>query len=397
MTSRPPKPIKQKVPGLRQRFRQREGDWRVWWEPNGPQRAAGFQAVELDGSKPTWSVREAKKLNLQAGKTPKPITRKGPEPRNSIDAVRTGYLKSPKFLRLAEKTKSEYRKDINRIMERWQGTDVRKLTKPVIYTWYETLYGRHGAYVARRLVRMMSILMSYAELKGLIPINPLLRMGMTTPKARRRVVEWAEFDALNQAAEDLGYPNMRLAMHLSMFMGQRATDVFTARAADFVLKDTADLQLAGDDGRCLHWKLVRSKDKSQERLNHLVVHPNVLDMLTTALQAASSPRSHIVTRDTDGAIYNDTSFPTVFAKIREAAAKSCPSVFDVQFRDLRRTFSNNSRHANVASDDVDDALGNTSGTDPNLRQVYMPASDARAAEAIMAVTRPAKTDSKKSA
>ncbi|MDW3181742.1 hypothetical protein [Roseobacter sp.] len=380
--TKPAQPIKKKIPGLRQRYRQREGSWRVWWEPNAPQRAAGFQSVELDGQKPTWSIREAEKLNLQAGKTPTPTIRKGPEPKNSIDALRTAYLKSPKYLTKSEKTRAEYRKDLNRIIERWQGTDVRRMTKPVIFTWYEALYAKHGVYVSRRLIRMLSILMTYAEQRGMIPLNPCLRMGMITPKGRKRTATWTEYAALERAAEDLGHPKMRLAMGLSMFMGARATDVFTARAAEFVMHEV--------DGapRALHWKLVRSKDTTLERLSYLVVHPEVLDMLQEALAAATSPRSHIITRDPDGTIYNDTSFPTVFAKIREEAARHCPSVYDIHFRDLRRTFSNNARHAGVVSDDVDDALGNTSGTDANLRQVYMPASDARAAEAIMAVARP---------
>lgn len=379
--SKPAKPIRQKVSGLRQRWRARTSEWRVWWEPNNVQRAAGFEVVELDGTRPTWSVRQAKDLNLQAGvQTPPPTTPKVMA-QNSIDAVCAGYLHSPKFRNLAGKTQKEYRKDINRILTKWQGSDMRSLTKPVVFTWYEALYTAHGVAMSRRLVKMLSILMSYAELKGVVATNPLYRMQMITPKGRKRLATWDEFAALEAAAQILGDNGMQLALLLAMFQGQRATDIFTARASDFVVRKGA----AASD--LLHWQILRSKDTRLERHNQLVIHSEVAVILRQTLADVRAPTSRIVTRQ-DGAHYNDETFSKAFAVIRQKAAETCPSVADLQFRDLRRTFSNNARHANIASDDVDDALGNTSGTDPQMRQVYMPASDERAAAAINAIERP---------
>eukprot|EP00919_Chromeraceae_sp_WS-2016_P079842 GHVR01188887.1.p1 GENE.GHVR01188887.1~~GHVR01188887.1.p1 ORF type:complete len:110 (-),score=14.87 GHVR01188887.1:181-510(-) len=60
MTNRAP--ITDKVTGLRQR-RRANGSWRVWWEPNQSARDLGFDAVELNADRATWSVREAKRLN----------------------------------------------------------------------------------------------------------------------------------------------------------------------------------------------------------------------------------------------------------------------------------------------------------------------------------------------
>jgi hypothetical protein len=386
MSTQPPKPIKQKVPGLRQRYRARDG-WRVWWEPSKTQRLMGAKNVELRADQPTASVRKAKELNLKSGTAPKTETYRARTAPNSIEALRAAYLKSPQFLTKKPKTRFEYEKDIIRIVDRWQGTDVRKLTKPKIYSWYEELYAAHGVWVSKRLVRMLSILLSYAELKGIIPTNPVVRMRMITPKSRNRTIDWAEFDALDAAAQDLELTNMRLAMHLAMFMGGRVTDVFNARAASFIMR-TVDLDDGTGPQDRLHWRIVRSKDSTKQRLSYLVVHDDVLPLLSDALRAATAPQSPLVTRDHDARPFNDTSFPKEFARIREKAAETCPSVYDIQFRDFRRSFSNNSRHAGVVSDDVDDALGNTSGTDANLRQTYMPASDARAAKAILAIEHP---------
>ncbi|MEL6809093.1 MAG: hypothetical protein AAFO97_15075 [Pseudomonadota bacterium] len=375
--TKPAKPIKAPPAGLRQRWRARTSDWRVWWEPNATQRAAGFEAVELDGTRPTWSVREAEKLNRQASGPARTTAPAATAAGNSIDAVCVSYMASPRFYNLRPKTQQEYRKDIARILEKWQGSDMRKLTKPVVHNWYEALYDEHGRSVSRRLIKMLSILMSYAELKGVIYANPLHRMQMITPRPRQRTVAWHEFDALEAAAIDAGDEDMRLALYLGMFQGQRVTDVYSARAADFV---------SYEDGT-LVWRIVRSKDSQLERLNYLVIHPDVRPHLERAIATAQDPRARIIKR-LDGAHYADTTFPYAFAKIRKAAAEACPSVADIQFRDLRRTFSDNARHANIPSDDVDDALGNTAGTDARLRQVYMPQSDARAAEAILSIERP---------
>ena len=384
--TKPRKPIKNPPAGLRQRWRARSNDWRVWWEPNATQRAAGFEPVELNGSQPTWSIREAEKLNLQAGGPPKPDTRRAAATgKHAIDTICSEYLQSPRYLNLAAKTQSEYRKDINRILDKWGGTDLRKMTKPVAHTWYEALYRAHGAAVSRRLIKLLSIIMSYAELRGRIAQNPLHRMQMVTPKGRRRTASWAEFDALEAAAVELEDNGMRLAMYLSMFQGQRATDTFEARAKDFI----------EDEAGRVTWRLIRSKDTRLGRLNNLVLHDETLPLVNAAIAAADSPHARLVTRRSDGASFDHETFSKAFADIRAIAAKTCPSVSDLQFRDLRRTFSDNARHAGIHSDDVDDALGNTSGTDPGLRQIYMPASDERAEAAINAIQRPQKSAAKK--
>ena len=39
------------------------GAWRIWWEPETTLRELGFEPVELDPKRLTWSVREAERLN----------------------------------------------------------------------------------------------------------------------------------------------------------------------------------------------------------------------------------------------------------------------------------------------------------------------------------------------
>lgn len=399
MASRKP-PIAKPAPGLRQRWRVRTKDWRIWWEPSPAQRATGLKPVDLDADRLTWSNKKAAALSRQAEtnlQRRNPVARRIANPsKNSIDALVITFLdpKNRRFHRNSTAHKKNVRYDIGRILDRWGGTAVRSLTKPVVYTWYETLYADHGARLAQRLIGTLSTLLSYGALKGLVDVNPLIRMGLETPTPRARLISWPEYDALDAAADRLALPSMRLALALSMFMGQRGTDCWNVTAGAFV-------QHVIDRGQdpVLCWRLVRSKDR-KKKLSYLRVHPEVephIDAALARLAAADWPGAPIpddarlVIQDISGNPMNEHYFQKSFAKIRASAAERLPSVASAQFRDLRRTFSNNARHAGMVSDDVDDALGNTAGSDPNLRQVYMPASDERAASAIMAVQRPEET------
>lgn len=399
MSARKP-PISKPAPGLRQRWRARSRDWRIWWEPSASQRAAGLKVVELDANRLTWSNKKAAALTRQAEgalQRRNPVSRRNTNPgKNSIDALVTAYLdpKNRRFHKNSTSHKKNVRYDIGRILDRWGGTAARNLTKPVVYTWYETLCADHGLRLAQRLVGTLSTLLSYGALKGVVPYNPLIRMGMETPEPRARLISWPEYDALDAASDRLSLPSMRLTLALSMFMGQRGTDCWNVTAGDFVQH-----VIDKDQGPVLCWRLVRSKDRKQ-KLNYLQVHPEVrphIDAALARLAAADWPgapiddTARLVIQDNSGNPMNENYFQQSFAKIRAEAADRLPSVKTAQFRDLRRTFSNNARHAGMVSDDVDDALGNTAGSDPNLRQVYMPASDERAASAILAVQRPKET------
>ena len=393
-------PISKPAPGLRQRWRARTEDWRIWWEPSAAQRATGLKPIVLDADRLAWSNKEAAKLSRQAEtalQRRNPVARRNSNPsRNSIDALVTAFLvpNNRRFHKNSAAHKKNVRYDIDRILDRWSGTAVRSMTKPVIYTWYETLYADHGARMSQRLVGTLSTLLSYAALKGMVDVNPVIRMGMETPTPRARLITWAEYDELDAAADRLSLPSMRLALSLAMFMGQRGTDCWNVTAGDFALH-----AIDKDQDPVLCWRLVRSKDRKQ-KLNYLRVHPEVQPLVDAALArvaAADWPGApipndaHLVIQDISGNPMNEHYFQKSIAKIRAEAATRLPSVATIQFRDLRRTFSNNARHAGMASDDVDDALGNTAGSDPNLRQVYMPASDERAASAILAVQRPKDT------
>lgn len=360
-------------PRLRQRQRA-DGSWRLWWEPETAVRTLGFEAVELDAERVTWSQRQAENLNDKVAAArayiakPKAENRRG----TTVSQLIRAYQTSPKFETKKPKTQQDYRTAFAFIENKWGSSVISDFTKPIIYDWYETLWHNNGRYMALATIRKFSVLFSYAERKGWCDTNPCLRLQMHVPMERSRVVSWDELDALLAAAIDLGRPSVAACIALSFFMGQRQTDVVNAQRADF-------------DGK--YWRLLRSK---RGNLGVLELNPDALPYLRPML-AAYQDQPALIISETTGKPYLADNFRDVWARVRSRAARSLPSVSNIQFRDLRRSFGANARAAGASERDVADALGNKAHTDPGLSATYMPASAETAARAVDAARRPKPT------
>ena len=90
----------------------------------------------------------------------------------------------------------------------------------------------------------------------------------------------------------------------------------------------------------------------------------------------------------DGQSFLADHFRHRFGDVRKAAAKRQPSLRDVQFRDLRRSWAWWSREGGSTERDRADGLGNQSDKNARLGQTYNPASFAGAQRAVEAMRRP---------
>ena len=236
MTRRPKGPVGDPPPNLRQRQRA-DGSWRVWWEATGPLRKLGFTSVELDADAPLKAAREARRLNAAVDEArltgTAPRSKRGPV---CIEDVVEDYKRGIHYLEsLAPKTRDSYAKGLRLIIAKWGDVPVTDFTKPMARTWYESLYRDAGKWQAPALIRLLSIIMNHAELRGWRAenSNPCMRLGVSIPRGRARVVTWPEYDALQAAAVKAGLPSIGLAMALSYLAGQRETDVMMALRGDF--------------------------------------------------------------------------------------------------------------------------------------------------------------------
>lgn len=382
--------------GLRQRPRA-DGSWRIWWEPTPAEKALGFSAVELDPTRPTWSINQAKTLNKEveqarAGKTP---VRTGPGG-HTIDALIADYKRSRHYTGKKPGTLRSYNTNLNAIGRKWGSEPVASFTKPVMDMWYETLLNNSGADYARQLVGMMSILFTHAERRGWRPerSNPCFNLGIKTATRRDRVATWEEFDALLTAADKLGWPAMAAAIGIATLNPPRQGDVISAKLDDF-----NEHQFKAADG-CNCTRLVWGKNL-QKRGNQNVVpiHQLIEQRIRNLKATASEGQEYLLLDPATGRPYTGDLFRKRWASIRAAAAKACPSLTEegntLQFRDLRRTFGAWARAAGASKGDVGDVLGNSAGQNPTLAGIYMPPTFYTALRAIDAVQRPQKDERKK--
>ncbi|MEO1024056.1 MAG: hypothetical protein AAFX07_00700 [Pseudomonadota bacterium] len=383
------KPIPDKIMRLRQRQRA-NGTWRIWWEPEKAVRARGFEPVELDADRPSWSVRQAERLNRDVSRSNTDTPRSGGR---TIGDLIERYTASRKFRDLPETTQASYRKNLKLIDDKWGNQAVAYFTKSVMHTWYETLFEHSGQWQAKALIRMMSVMFSYAELIGWRQdnSNPCFRLGMKQPAGRKRTASWAELDALTAAADDLGHPAMALAVLLSALQGQRQTDVRLARAQDF---DQVTLPAA--DGRDQEtiwiWYWTRSK---RQNAGIAPIHAELQPRLSAALDAHPVEFEELLIDAATGRPLSADLFQKRWAKVRDAAAKTLPSIAGLQFRDLRRTFGNFARAGGASIDDTADVLGNSAATSPALREVYMASQLDTSRRAIEAIKRPKDEEEKR--
>lgn len=376
------------VKGMRQRQRA-DGSWRLWWEPSAADRARGIKPVDLDADRPSWSIRKAKELNKDAAPDRAPRTGVGGR---TLDALCELYLTSRFFLDKAPSTQADYEGKIAAIRKKWGTWAVIDFTKPVMNEWYETLLSTGKKDWAGHLLGMMSILMSFAEIQGWRPenSNPCFRMKRKGQTKRDRIAEWAEYDALIEAADamaDEGAPVMRAvaaAIALATMTAQRQTDICQARIEDF--KERACTDDAGQPSTALVWELTRSKRKTA---GAIPIHPEILWRIRNLLDTAEEDQTYLLL-DVTGKPFTKYRINRFYRQVRDRAARTEPRIKSLQFRDLRRTFGNWARMGGADKSDVADVLGNKADQDAGLSQIYMAPSLEAVLRAQAAVQRPKK-------
>ncbi len=402
MTRRPRGPVGDPPPRLRQRQRA-DGSWRVWWEPEGAVKKLGFASVELDAAAPLKAARDARKLNEAVDQAritgSAPRSKRGPV---SIEDVVEDYQRSIHFAeRLSDTTKRVRRSRLRLIVRKWGDVPVSDFTKPMAHAWYEALYRDAGQHQAVALIGILSVLMTHAERRGWREANsnPCLQIGVTIPKGRARAVDWAEYDALVAAAARVGLPSVGLAVALSYLAGQRQTDVIGARRGDFSERQVIWPGTA-QPVPVWAWSLQRSKTGAS---GTIMLHAELAPQVAAVLDRPAPADAHLIVEERVGRPYDLDLFQKRWVEVRAAAIAGadgiapCPSLEDVQFRDLRRSFAVNARRGGASVNDAGDVLGNSAAKDARIKGTYMPPEFFTAARAVTAVARPKPEDERKEA
>lgn len=383
MARKPASPFVVSGDGLRHRQRA-DGSWRLWWEPTARQRKLGAKPVELDADRPGHAQAEARRLAKAWSGPAAPAAPFQPRGRSVNDLIHA-YKRDRLYLKLAASTRVSYDSDMSTIAAKWGAQPVVLLDKPVMRTWYESLLAAKGPHRAKALVTMTGILMGFAEVLGWRPegSNPCSQLRMETPAPRQRRATRAEIAALLDAARRLKSWDMLAAIGLELVAGQRVNDVMLARAADFARIPLEDA-LTGQRRQVWVWSFRQTKrGKRVDVPLHAAVAPVVRMLLARARRQGNET---LLVNPATGRPWTKRPMWQAWDKVRSLAAVACPSVADLDRRDLRRTFGVMARDGGATADDVQDVLGNTAAQDPLLRETYMPAQIATSLRAVEAIS-----------
>lgn len=378
-------PILDAAPGLRQRQRG-DGSWRVWWEPNAAQKAAGAKPVEFDPAKPAHATREATRLHDKWLKAVSGEIPAAPQTSRTVNGLIQDYLQSLAWAKKPASTQRVYKSDMRAIADKWGTDPVVLFDKPMVATWYEALHKARGITRSRAILRMLSILMEHAELRGWRPesSNPCRNIRTETPIERERVASWDEFDALIAAARRLRSRPVLLALYLAVSAGQRQYDILRLKPDHFYFID--------DPMRprpLWVWQLKQSK---RNRELEVPIHTMAVPTLRMQLRRAeTSGPGTLIWDEATGKAFTPERFFRVWAEVRDEAMKTQPTLASLQWRDLRRSFSNLSRAGGSSVSDTSDVLGNTAAKNPKLRRTYMAPQLATTLRAVDAIQRPQPT------
>lgn len=182
-------------------------------------------------------------------------------------------------------------------------------------------------------------------------------------------------------------------MLLSLFQGQRETDVILATCGAFQERIT---RAGGQRRMRVQWTFTRSKRRNAGAMwLHDEVAPRVRALIDDA-----APDRRLLRDERTGADYDEDLFQRRWREVRETAIRAdkagrLQSLNGLQFRDLRRTFGVMSRAGGSTKDDTGDVLGNSAATNPQLAEVYMPSQLDTASRAVDAIQRPRKPAARK--
>lgn len=383
-------PLLDTCPGLRQR-QLADDTWSIWWEPNAKQRAAGATRVDLSAMAPGDALRRARALHKVASAKLVKATRTVATQRGTMQALIDDYVQSKAFRDdITPVTQGGYCSYLTLIATKWGTTPVVNFDRPMVGLWYEALLKAHGAWRANATYRMLSILMSHAEYRGLRVenSNPCRKIKQAKTAGRTRVATWPEIDALLAAARKLGLRHIRLGILLALMGGQRQTDARLVRP-DAFFTIPGDARLTGSDRPIWIWNLTQNK---RGRVLQVPLHRMIVPVLRAQLVAArnAGPGTLIWDPSTGKPLTKERYFH-YWEQVRALAATTVPSVATLQARDLRRSFGTLSRLGGTSRSDVADVLGNTAGTNHTLADAYMPQQIETSLRAVNAIARPADT------
>jgi len=312
-----------------------------------------------------------------------------------LDDLVARFYASDDFNALKPATQREYRSRIG-WLQLWavdtggRPVQVRHIDRQMVEDLREALISA-GRHTAAPKLRVLRLLLSFAQRKGLISNNPASRIRIPEPVARMTRIEADAREAIAEAAIELGYPWVSLAVDLGLWLCQRQGDIrhFNRMAwREMTGIDAQDAAvLANPQGRVMGFRLCQQKTGTWV---DAPVPPMLHGPIIAAMQAGSG--GHVFPNPVDPMQpMPDWLMQRRFRECRDAAAavaiiRDQPALAQAidacQFRDLRRTGMIMHKDAGNHSRNITALSGHAVLGHKTILDTYMPGDTAGAARCV---------------
>lgn len=303
-----------------------------YWRPTKAIKKLGYSNVPL-GKDEAKAITEARALNAEVERVQRgeqlPSIRKG-----SISEIIALYRASPKFKKLAPKTRKDYGNILNLLESNAGHVAVVRVERTDVVDMYDELIEERGLAMANAIMRVFRIIMEMAYNRGWRGDNPVRKLDMTAVEARERVWTDEEVETFCRAAEENGRASLSLAVRLALDIGQRQGDLLALKWGDW-------------DGSGF---LIR------QRKTRTAVAVAATAPMAAELNAMPRSSVYVIVSEATKRPYKEDHFRHEFARIRDLAG--LPK--DLRFQDLRRTAATELGAAGATDDQLRAVTGHRS-------------------------------------
>lgn len=277
------------------------------------------------------------------------------QPLSTFGGLCTHYFRSPKFKKLAAKSKKLNEFHIGRLRERFGDLPAAAITRPVVVALRDAMADRPW-YCYAMLGKLRLILQHGVDI-GVLSVNPALRPGGANPPSRTQV--WSREETSEILAKIR--PALKLAAALLLYTVQRPSDIL----------DMTWSQIATVDGRI--WITVR-----QQKTGVLLRFPAHREL--EAILLATPRRSMLLVPSPRGRRWLYGNFSRAWA--REMRRLGFPE--GKQIRDFRRTGMVRMAERGATTPQISALSGHGIDQTARILDVYIPRRTEVAAAGIAA-------------
>lgn len=201
-------------------------------------------------------------------------------------------------------------------------------------------------------LRVLRLLMQYAVDRGIIAVNPALKMRIPEADSRTHIIRAEAIELLDRAADALRLPSVKLGMMIGFWTMQRESDLLAYTRSDWKIIPPTDVPAEARASLCDAqgnvWGFMKDQIKTKVHV-WPSVPPAVRDLVHAQIrtnEARTVPTIVILPDDRMAKRYSAKQFQRRFSEVRAVAWygaiirhdwRLAKHIRNTQFRDFRRT------------------------------------------------------------